>query len=79
MHYVQRDVTVDAQRVVSVGPDQVAGISQPALVRCELEDGRFVELHAGHTGFAPVKIGDYVTSDDQHFLKNEFEAKYVSY
>lgn len=79
MQYVQRNVTVDAEKVVSVGPERVAGVSQPALVKCELEDGRFVELHAGHTGYAPVKVGDYVTSDDQHFTKNEFEAKYVSY
>lgn len=79
MNYVQKDVTVEAFRIVSVGPESVAAISQPALTMCELENGEFVTLHAGHTGFAPVKVGDYATVDGQHWTKNEFEAKYVSY
>lgn len=77
MRYIKKDVIVDAFRITSVGPETVAGISQPALSRCTLENGDTVDLHAAHTGFALPQVGDYyVPAAESWVARTAFEAQY---
>jgi hypothetical protein len=80
MRHILKSVLREAFKIVSVAVEVVAGISQPALTRCQLENGATAEFHAGHTGFAPPQVGDYAVVSGagyQHVPKAIFEAMYL--
>lgn len=79
MRHILKSVVRVAYKIVSVAVEAVAGISQPALTKCTLDNGATAEFHAGHTGFAPPQVGDYAVATGigyQHVPKAIFEAMY---
>jgi hypothetical protein len=77
MRYIKKDVIVDAFKIVSVGPEKVAAIGQPALVQCELENGNTVSMHKGHTNWGTPVVGDYFLADGTYASKKAFEDTYA--